>query len=73
MAFMAQAELSRPRRFRRIAKRVAKAAGIGAVALVVAGTAASFGYNLATGGSRSSARKGLPARTHPSWWQAVIP
>ena len=47
---MTQAELSRPRRFRRIAKRVAKAAGIGVVALVVAGTAASFGFNLATGG-----------------------
>jgi pimeloyl-ACP methyl ester carboxylesterase len=41
---------SRPRRFRRIARRVVKAAGITIVALVVAGTAASFGYNLATGG-----------------------
>ncbi len=34
-----------------MAKRVAKAAGITVAALVVAGTAASFGYNLATDGS----------------------
>jgi pimeloyl-ACP methyl ester carboxylesterase len=55
MAFMATtevplAELNRPRRFRRIAKRVAKVTAIAIVALVIAGTAASFGYNLATGG-----------------------
>ena len=46
----AEAELSRPRRLRRIARRVAKAAGITVAALVVAATAASFGYNLATDG-----------------------
>jgi pimeloyl-ACP methyl ester carboxylesterase len=40
------AGLSRPRRFR----RVVKVAGIAVVAVVVAATAASFGYNLATGG-----------------------
>ena len=44
------AEFGRPRRFRRIAKRVAKVAGIAAVTLVVAGTVASFGYNLASNG-----------------------
>jgi pimeloyl-ACP methyl ester carboxylesterase len=44
------AELSRPRKFGRIAKRVAKVAAIAIGALVVAGTAASFGYNLATDG-----------------------
>ena len=43
-------ELNHPRRFRRIAKRVAKVAAIAVVALVVAGTGASFGYNLATAG-----------------------
>jgi pimeloyl-ACP methyl ester carboxylesterase len=41
---------SSPRRFRRITKRIAKVAGIAIAALVVAGTAASFGYNLATDG-----------------------
>jgi len=40
------AELSRPRRFR----RVVKLAGIALVVFFVAVTAASFGYNLATGG-----------------------
>jgi pimeloyl-ACP methyl ester carboxylesterase len=44
------AQLNRPRRFRRIARRVMKAAGIAVAALLVAGTAASFGYNLATDG-----------------------
>jgi alpha-beta hydrolase superfamily lysophospholipase len=44
------AGLSRPRRLRRVVKRVAKVAGIAIVALVAAVTAASFGYNLATGG-----------------------
>lgn len=44
------AEPDKPRRFRRIAKRAAKIAGITIAALVVAGTAASFGYNLATDG-----------------------
>ncbi|HET9970765.1 MAG TPA: alpha/beta hydrolase [Streptosporangiaceae bacterium] len=44
------AQLGRPRRFRRIARRVTKAAGIAVAALLVAGTAASFGYNLATDG-----------------------
>jgi pimeloyl-ACP methyl ester carboxylesterase len=44
------AEFNRPRRFRRIAKRVAKVAGIAIVALVVAVTGASFGYNLASDG-----------------------
>jgi pimeloyl-ACP methyl ester carboxylesterase len=52
MAYMtiaeAPAQLDRPRRFRRIARRVTKAAGIAIAALLVAGTAASFGYNLAT-------------------------
>jgi hypothetical protein len=43
-------ELDGPRGFRRIAKRITQAAGIVVVALVVAGTAASFGYNLATDG-----------------------
>ena len=43
-------ELNHPRRFPRIAKRVAKIAAIAIVALVVAGTGASFGYNLATAG-----------------------
>ncbi|MGH3251404.1 MAG: alpha/beta fold hydrolase [Trebonia sp.] len=47
---MLLADLGRPRRFRRIAKRVAKVAAIAIAALVVAGTAASFGYNLATDG-----------------------
>jgi pimeloyl-ACP methyl ester carboxylesterase len=41
---------SRRRRFGRIVKRIAKMAGIAIAALVVAVTAASFGYNLATGG-----------------------
>jgi pimeloyl-ACP methyl ester carboxylesterase len=54
MAYMtiaeAPAQLDRPRRFRRIARRVMKAAGIAIAALLVAGTAASFGYNLATDG-----------------------
>ena len=44
------AELSSPRRFPRIAKRVAKAAGIAIVALVAAVTGASLGYNLASDG-----------------------
>jgi pimeloyl-ACP methyl ester carboxylesterase len=44
------AGLSRPPRFRRIAMRAAKAAGMAIAALVVAVTAASFGYNLATDG-----------------------
>jgi hypothetical protein len=44
------AESSSPRRFRRITRRVAKVAGIAIAALVVAGTAASFGYNLASDG-----------------------
>jgi pimeloyl-ACP methyl ester carboxylesterase len=53
MAFMTTtevppAELGRPRRFPRILKRAAKVAGIAIAALVVAVTAASFGYNLAT-------------------------
>jgi pimeloyl-ACP methyl ester carboxylesterase len=42
------AEPGRPRRFPRILKRVAKVTGIAIAALVVAVTAASFGYNLAT-------------------------
>jgi len=42
--------LERPRRFRRFARRFAKVAGIAIVALAVAVTAASFGYNLATDG-----------------------
>ena len=46
----APAQLDRPRRFRRIARRVMKAAGIAIAVLLVAGTAASFGYNLATDG-----------------------
>lgn len=46
----APAVLDRPRRFRRIARRVVKAAGIALAVLLVAGTAASFGYNLATDG-----------------------
>src|SRR5512142_2148272 len=54
MALMTMAEapvqLNRPRRFRRITRRVMKAAGIAVAALLVAGTAASFGYNLATDG-----------------------
>jgi pimeloyl-ACP methyl ester carboxylesterase len=54
MALMTMAEapvqLDRPRRFRRITRRVMKAAGIAVAALLVAGTAASFGYNLATDG-----------------------
>lgn len=55
MAFMTttevpSAQLSRSRRFRRIAKRTAKVAGIAVAALVVAGTVASFAYNLATDG-----------------------
>src|SRR5689334_2985196 len=54
MAYMTIAEapavLDRPRRFRRIARRVVKAAGIAIAVLLVAGTAASFGYNLATDG-----------------------
>jgi hypothetical protein len=41
---------SRRRRFPRIVKRIAKMAGIAIAALVVAVTAASFGYNLATDG-----------------------
>ena len=45
------AKTSRLRRFRRIAKRAAKVAGIAIAALVAAGTAASFCYNLATDGS----------------------
>jgi pimeloyl-ACP methyl ester carboxylesterase len=44
------AGLSSPRRFPRIFKRAAKVAGIAVVALVVAVTGASFGYNLATDG-----------------------
>src|SRR5271156_3542860 len=44
------AGLSPPRRFPRILKRIAKVAGIAIVALVVAVTVASFGYNLATDG-----------------------
>ena len=43
-------ESDRPRRFRRIAKRVAKITGIAIVALVVAVTGASVGYNLASDG-----------------------
>ncbi len=43
-------EFDRPRRFRRIAKRAMKAAGIAIAALAVAVTVASFGYNLATDG-----------------------
>jgi pimeloyl-ACP methyl ester carboxylesterase len=55
MAFMTTTEvpssvLHRPWRFRRIVKRVAKMAGIAIVAVAVAVTAASFGYNLATDG-----------------------
>ena len=46
----APAVLDRPRRFRRIVRRVVKAAGIALAVLLVAGTAASFGYNLATDG-----------------------
>ena len=46
----APAQLDRPRRFRRIVRRVVKAAGIALAVLLVAGTAASFGYNLATDG-----------------------
>jgi pimeloyl-ACP methyl ester carboxylesterase len=53
MAFVTRTEvppaaLNRPRRFPRILKRVAKVSGIAIVALAVAVTAASFGYNLAT-------------------------
>jgi pimeloyl-ACP methyl ester carboxylesterase len=44
------AGFSRFRRARPAVKRLAKVAGIGIVALVVAITAASFGYNLATDG-----------------------
>jgi pimeloyl-ACP methyl ester carboxylesterase len=44
------AETRHPRSFRRIARRVAMATGITVVALLVAVTAASFGYNLATDG-----------------------
>lgn len=44
------AGLSPPRRFPPILKRIAKVAGIAIVALVVAVTVASFGYNLATDG-----------------------
>jgi pimeloyl-ACP methyl ester carboxylesterase len=44
------AELNSPRRFPRVAKRVAKVTGIAIVALVVAVTGASFGYNLASDG-----------------------
>jgi pimeloyl-ACP methyl ester carboxylesterase len=43
-------EPRRPRRFARISRRVAKVAGIVIVAFLVAVTAASFGYNLATDG-----------------------
>jgi pimeloyl-ACP methyl ester carboxylesterase len=43
-------DLNRPRRFPRIAKRVAKVAGIAIAALAVAVTGASFAYNLATDG-----------------------
>jgi pimeloyl-ACP methyl ester carboxylesterase len=55
MAFVTKTEVpsaapSRPRRFPRILKRVAKVSGIAIVALAVAVTAASFGYNLATDG-----------------------
>src|ERR1041385_5535646 len=54
IAYMTIAEapalLDRPRRFRRIARRVMKVAGIAIAVLLVAGTAASFGYNLATDG-----------------------
>jgi pimeloyl-ACP methyl ester carboxylesterase len=44
------AEPGSPRKFRRGVRRVAKVAGITIVALAVAVTAASFGYNLATNG-----------------------
>jgi len=44
------AEPGHPRKFSRILKRAAKVAGIAFAALVVALTAASFGYNLATDG-----------------------
>ena len=44
------APVNRPRSPRRIVKRVAKVAGIAVAALLVGVTAASFGYNLATGG-----------------------
>ena len=44
------APVNRPRGARRIVKRVAKVAGITLAALLVAVTAGSFGYNLATGG-----------------------
>jgi pimeloyl-ACP methyl ester carboxylesterase len=44
------AETEHPRRLRRIIRRGAKAAGITIVLLLVAVTAASFGYNLATDG-----------------------
>jgi pimeloyl-ACP methyl ester carboxylesterase len=54
MAYMTIAEapalLDRPRRFRRIVRRAVKAAGIAIAVLLVAGSAASFGYNLATDG-----------------------
>lgn len=46
----APALLDRPRRFRRIVRRAVKAAGIAIAVLLVAGSAASFGYNLATDG-----------------------
>jgi len=47
---VAAAGMERPRRPRRIVKRIAKVAGITIVALAVAVTAASFGYDLATDG-----------------------
>jgi pimeloyl-ACP methyl ester carboxylesterase len=43
-------ELDRPRRFGRIVRRVAKAAGVAVAVLAVVATAASFAYNLATDG-----------------------
>lgn len=42
--------LTGPQRFQRVARRVARVAGITIAALAVAVTAASFGYNLATDG-----------------------
>src|SRR5690349_3008860 len=69
MTYMTIAEapalLDRPRRFRRIARRVVKAAGIAIAALLIAGTAASFGYNLATDGPAPRPAHLLFARLGP--------
>jgi hypothetical protein len=47
---MQPTEFGRPWRFRRIAKRAVKAAGITIAAVAVTVTVASFSYNLATDG-----------------------